>query len=103
MDINGSSEVAKVIIQSAFKVSELSNEELRKKKIQDDKNLSSAQGKGYHIDSEVNSIYPTNEIKGDDVKYFACSKVKVSEKNIGGLYDGNFDDPKIGRNIDIER
>ena len=32
MDINGASEVAKVITQSAFKVSEISNEDLRKKR-----------------------------------------------------------------------
>lgn len=32
MDINGSSEVVKIITQGAFKASEISNEDLRKKR-----------------------------------------------------------------------
>ncbi|AYE36153.1 hypothetical protein DB313_01375 [Borrelia turcica IST7] len=103
MDINGASEVAKVITQSAFKVSEISNEDLRKKKIREDKDLSLNPNKSYHVDSEVNSIYPTNEIKDDNINFTVLSKSKSHEKDTDGVYDVKFNDPKIGRKVDIER
>ncbi|BDU63053.1 hypothetical protein BOFE_05930 [Candidatus Borrelia fainii] len=103
MDINGSSEVVKIITQGAFKASEISNEDLRKKKIRENENLSLNQSKSYHVDSEINSIYPADEIADSNVNFITRSKVKTGEKTSSGIYDINFHDPKIGRNIDIKR
>ncbi|UPA17773.1 hypothetical protein [Borrelia puertoricensis] len=103
MDINGSSEIVKIITQGAFKTSEISNEDLRKKEIRENKNLSLNQSKSYHVDSEINSIYPTDEITNNNDNYITMSKVKTAKRNSPGIYDINFHDPKIGRNIDIER
>ncbi|QMU99065.1 hypothetical protein F0310_01305 [Borrelia sp. A-FGy1] len=103
MDINGASEVSKLIVQSSFKLSEASSEELRKKKTREYNDLSLNPNKSYHVDSEVNSIYPANEIKGENMNLTVLSKSKYNEKNKDGLYDINFNDPKIGKNVDIER
>ncbi|AAX17604.1 hypothetical protein [Borrelia turicatae] len=103
MDINGSSEVVKIITQGAFKASEISNEDLRKKKIRENKNLSLNQSKSYHVDSEINSIYPADESMDGNVNFITMSKIKTAKRNSPGIYDINFHDPKIGRNIDIER
>ncbi|AHH09668.1 Hypothetical protein BPA_0079700 [Borrelia parkeri SLO] len=103
MDINGSSEVVKIITQGAFKASEISNEDLRNKKIRENKNLILNQSKSYHVDSEINSIYPADENMDGNVNFITMSKVNTAKRNSPGIYDINFRDPKIGRNIDIER
>ncbi|APR64753.1 hypothetical protein baBA2_000257 [Borrelia anserina] len=101
MEINNSSEVLKVITQAAFRASEISSENIRKKKIKEDKNLSLNQGKSYHVDSEINSVYPTGDII-DGKLDFTMSKLKTSKRDLP-KNDIKFSDPKIGRNVDVER
>lgn len=38
-----------------------------------------------------------------NVNFITMSKIKTAKRNSPGIYDINFHDPKIGRNIDIER
>ncbi|UER67456.1 hypothetical protein LKV13_01340 [Borrelia sp. BU AG58] len=103
MDINGAFEGIKVITQSAFKVSEISNEDLRNKKIRDDKRLSLNPNKSYHVDSEVNGVYPASGVKGEGVSFAVLLKVRVNERDEDVERCIKFNDPKIGRNVDIER
>ncbi|AHH10433.1 hypothetical protein bcCo53_000265 [Borrelia coriaceae] len=103
MDINSLSEVVKIVTQGAFKASEISNEDLRKKKIRENKSRSLNQNKGYHVDSEINSIYPTDDIMHENLNFITMSKVKASQRDVSGIYDINFHDPKLGKNVDIER
>ncbi|AFI31049.1 hypothetical protein [Borrelia crocidurae] len=103
MDINISSEVTKIITQGAFKASEVSNETLRKKKIRETQHLSLNEREDYHYDSEINVIFPIDELKDDNFNSVTISKVKHDDKNSSNLYDINLHDPKLGKNIDIER
>ncbi|WP_024653998.1 hypothetical protein [Borrelia persica] len=103
MDINNSSEVTKIIVQGAFKASEVSSETLRKKRRKENQNLSLSHSKGHH--AEVNIISPTDEIKDNDFHFFTVSKVKDNgdEKDLSDSCDIDLHDPKIGKNVDIER
>ncbi|UGQ15959.1 hypothetical protein [Borrelia sp. RT5S] len=103
MDINSVPEGINVITQSAFKVSEISNEDLRNKKIRDDKRLSLNPNKSYHVDSEVNSIYPASGIRGEDINFTVLVRARVNERDKESACRIGFNDPKIGRNVDIER
>ncbi|AAX16783.1 hypothetical protein [Borrelia hermsii] len=103
MDINNSSEIVKIITQGAFKVSEILNEDLRKRRIRENKNLSSNQNKSYHVDSEINSIYPTDESTDSKLNFITISKVETAKRDLSGIDDIDLHDPKIGRKVDIER
>ncbi|ASQ29070.1 hypothetical protein CDQ96_01315 [Borrelia miyamotoi] len=104
MDIKSSSEVAtKIIIQSAFNATEISNEDIRKKKVRDDKNMGFEQDKSYHVASSIDSIQTIDELKDGKLNFVTKSKIKTSKKSTPDICDVNLHDPKLGKNVDIER
>ncbi|BCR20876.1 hypothetical protein [Borrelia miyamotoi] len=104
MDIKGSSEVAmKIITQGAFNATEISNEDIRKKKVRDDKNMGFEQDKIYHVASSIDSIQTIDELKDGKLNFVTKSKIQTSKKSTPDICDANLHDPKLGKNVDIER
>ncbi|QFP42052.1 hypothetical protein F9Y90_02915 [Borrelia miyamotoi] len=104
MDIKGSSEVAKIITQGAFDATEISNEDIRKKKVRDDKNVGFEQGKkSYHVASAIDSLQTIDELRDGKLNVVTKSKIKTSKKSTSDICDANLHDPKLGKNVDIER
>ncbi|BCR21704.1 hypothetical protein [Borrelia sp. HM] len=103
MDVNDSFSVGKIISQSAFHATEISNKDLREKKIRDDKNVNVDQYKKEHVDSSIISIQPIDELKDAQHDFVTGSKAKIDKESLSDICDNNLSDPKIGKNVDIDR
>ena len=102
MDVHGSFSVEKIISQSAFHTTEISNKDLREKKIRDDKNMKVKQYKNDHVGSSIVIIQSIDELKDGKYDFVTGSKIKI-DKESSDICEANLFNPKIGKNVDIDR
>ncbi|WPM06037.1 hypothetical protein QIA41_02955 [Borreliella sinica] len=95
--------VFKMSVVSSFKANQLLIEDEKRKRLKINQNARFRFLRDCHTDSEVSNVYAVSKV-GDNFFYsFSVKKNKNEEAVILSLYSDKFEDPKIGKNVNIKR
>ncbi|WKC87950.1 hypothetical protein [Borreliella japonica] len=96
-------EVFKVSVVGSFKTKQLLSEDEKHKRLKINQNARFKFLRDCHTDSEVNNVCSVGRTEDNFLLSFPVKKNKSEEKIMLGLYAGKFEDPKIGKNVNIKR
>ncbi|WP_151073450.1 hypothetical protein [Borreliella turdi] len=96
-------EVFKMSVVSSFKANQLLSEDKKRKRLQINQNARFKFLRDYHTDSEVSNVCSVSKVEDNFLLSFPVKKNKNEEQAMLGLYSGKFEDPKIGKNVNIKR
>ncbi|WNY66640.1 hypothetical protein [Borreliella lusitaniae] len=96
-------EVFKISVVGSLKTRELLREDEKRKRLKINQNTRFKFLRNYHTDSEVSNVYAISKVEDNFLLSFPVKKNKNEESVMLGLYSDKFEDPKIGRNVNIKR
>ncbi|WKC79674.1 hypothetical protein [Borreliella tanukii] len=96
-------EVFKISVVSSFKARQFLSEDERRKRLKINQNIRFRFLRNYHTDSEVSNVCAVSKVENNFLLSFPVKKNKNEDKAMLSLYSGKFEDPKIGKNVNIKR
>ncbi|WKC80594.1 hypothetical protein [Borreliella tanukii] len=96
-------EVFKISVVSSFKARQFLSEDERRKRLKINQNTRFRFLRNYHTDSEVSNVCAVSKVENNFLLSFPVKKNKNEDKAMLSLYSGKFEDPKIGKNVNIKR
>ncbi|MBB6031594.1 hypothetical protein HNR35_000587 [Borreliella spielmanii] len=96
-------EVFKMSVVGSFKARQFLSEDEKHKRLKMNQNTRLKFLRDSHTDSEVGNICAVGKVEDNLLLSFPVKKNKNEEKVMLSLYSGKFEDPKIGKNVNIKR
>ncbi|QUG73190.1 hypothetical protein FOV35_02990 [Borreliella afzelii] len=96
-------EVFKMSVVGSYKARQLLSEEEKHKRLKINQNARFRFLRDSHTDSEVANVCAVSKVEDNLLLSFPVKKNKNEEKVMLSLYSGKFEDPKIGKNVNIKR
>ncbi|WKC81508.1 hypothetical protein [Borreliella tanukii] len=96
-------EVFKISVVSSFKARQFLSEDEKRKRLKINQNTRFRFLRNYHTDSEVSNVCAVSKVENNFLLSFPVKKNKNEDKAMLSLYSGKFEDPKIGKNVNIKR
>ncbi|AEL18450.1 hypothetical protein [Borreliella bissettiae] len=96
-------EVFKISVVGSFKARQFLNESEKRKKLKINQNARYRFLRDCHTDSEVSNVCVVSKVEDNYLLSFPVKKNKNEEKVMLSLYSDKFEDPKIGKNVNIKR
>ncbi|MBB6042978.1 hypothetical protein QIA34_01885 [Borreliella yangtzensis] len=95
--------VFKMSVVSSFKAKQLLSEYEKLKRLRINQNTRFRFLRNYHTDSEVSSVCAISRVENNFLLSFSVKKNKNEDRAMLSLYSGKFEDPKIGKNVNLKR
>ncbi|WKC76916.1 hypothetical protein [Borreliella valaisiana] len=96
-------EVLKMSVVSSFKARQLLSEYEKRKRLRINQNTRFRFLRNYHTDSEVSNVCAISKVENNFLLSFPVKKNKNEDRAMLSLYSGKFEDPKIGKNVNLKR
>ncbi|QFI14401.1 hypothetical protein QIA37_01885 [Borrelia sp. CA_690] len=96
-------EFFKTSIAGSFKAKQLLSEDEKRKRLKINQNARLKFLRDCHTDSEVSNVCLVSKVEDNFLLSFPVKKNKNEEKVMLSLYFDKFEDPKIGKNVNIKR
>ncbi|EEC20935.1 conserved hypothetical protein [Borreliella afzelii ACA-1] len=96
-------EVFKMSVVGSYKARQFLSEEEKHKRLKINQNTRFRFLRDSHTDSEVANVCAVSKVEDNLLLSFPVKKNKNEEKVMLSLYSGKFEDPKIGKNVNIKR
>ncbi|WKC75090.1 hypothetical protein QIA36_01880 [Borreliella yangtzensis] len=95
--------VFKMSVVSSFKTKQLLSEYEKLKRLRINQNTRFRFLRNYHTDFEVSSVCAISRVENNFLLSFSVKKNKNEDRAMLSLYSGKFEDPKIGKNVNLKR
>ncbi|AJA90095.1 hypothetical protein OY14_01315 [Borreliella chilensis] len=96
-------EVFKMSVDGYLKTWQFLSEDEKRKRSKINKNARFRFLRDYHTDSEVTNVCSASKVEDDFLLSFPVKKNKNEDKVMLGLYSDKFEDPKVGKNVNVKR
>ncbi|PRR17717.1 hypothetical protein [Borreliella burgdorferi] len=96
-------EVFKMSVVGSFKARQFLSESEKRKRLKINQNARFRFLRDCHTDSEIGNVCVVNKVEDNYLLSFPVKKNKNEEKVMLSLYSDRFEDPKIGKNVNIKR
>ncbi|WKC75996.1 hypothetical protein [Borreliella valaisiana] len=96
-------EVFKMSIVSSFKARQLLSEYEKRKRLKINQNTRFRFLRNYHTDSEVSNVCAISKVENNFLLSFPVKENKNEDRAMLNLYSSKFEDPKIGKNVNLKR
>ncbi|WKD00617.1 hypothetical protein QIA01_01315 [Borreliella americana] len=96
-------EVFKISVVGSFKAGQFLSESEKRKRLKINQNARFRFLRDCHTDSEVSNVCSFNKVEDNYLLSFPVKKNRNKEKVMLSLYSDKFEDPKIGKNVNIKR
>nr|WP_267510782.1 hypothetical protein [Borreliella garinii] len=96
-------EVFKMSFVSSFKARQILSEDKKRKRLKINQNTRLKFLRDSHTDSEVSNVCAVSKVEDNFLLSLPVKKNKNEERIMLNLYSGKFEDPKIGKNVNIKR
>lgn len=96
-------EVFKMSVVGPFKTRQFLSESEKRKRLKINQNVRFRFLRDCHTDSEVSNVCAVNKVEDNYLLSFPVKKNKNEDRVMLSLYSDKFEDPKIGRNVNIKR
>ncbi|AIJ29635.1 MULTISPECIES: hypothetical protein [Borreliella] len=97
--------VLKMSVVSSFKARQLLSEYEKRKRLRINQNQNTRFRflRNYHTDFEVSNVCAISKVENNFLLSFPVKKNKNEDRAMLSLYSGKFEDPKIGKNVNLKR